>query len=362
MRIPENLPKSRKNASGLSSLKKTFETAFVYIGLVIGAGFASGREILEYFNFASRTDFTGIILASVFFAIISYIIMSFSEKNNIFTFVELAERVAGRLAPAVKIFLFLYMFCGFFVMLSGSGTLLSRLFRVNGSAGVFLLAALCFVVFVFDIKGIVAVNTVMVPLMICGIVFLCLVSASLGVQVFSAKNTIRGNPLVAALCYASYNTITAGAVLVPLSERFSEKETARSACLAGATLGILIFMVWNTLNLYFADISDADMPLFEIAVEHGKICEIVYSGVLFMSLCTTAVSHGFGILSALNTRNASERAACAAVLCAAAIPFARLGFADLIAYLYTAFGVAGFVWLAMLISAYFGNNRSPRPR
>lgn len=354
MRIFKKLFETRGNASGLASFKRIAETALVYIGLVIGAGFASGREILEYFNFASRTDFTGIILAAAFFSIISYIIMSIAEKNCIFTFGELAEYAAGRLSPAIKIFLFLYMFCGFFVMLSGSGALFSRVFSVNGSVGISLLAALCFIVFVFDIKGIVAVNTIMVPLMICGIVFLCLVSAALGVQVFSEKISVRGNPLVSALCYASYNTITAGAILVPLSERISEKEAARSSKLAGITLGILIFMVWNTLNLYFDDISDADMPLLEIAVTHGKACETVYSAVLFMALCTTAVSHGFGILSELNIRTRSERAVYAAVLCAAAIPFARLGFADLIAYLYTAFGAAGFVWLAMLLKAYFG--------
>lgn len=336
-----------------NSLKKTAQISFVYIGLVIGAGFASGREILEYFNFSSRTDFTGIILASLFFALISYIIMSLSEKNGDFTFGGLVKTAAGSFAPLIRIFLFLYMFCGFFVMLSGCGTLFCRMFSVRQHCGIFLLAALCFTVFVFDIKGVVTLNTVMVPLMIGGMVFLCISSALYGgTAVFSSFEQTRRNPLVSALCYASYNTITAGAVLVPLTAQASRRDMTRSAVLSGVVLGVLIFMVWTALNIYFADIADADMPLFEIAAMQGPAYEAVYSAVLFMALCTTAVSHGFGILSELKIKTVFDRAVCAAILCLAAIPFAGLGFSDLIAYLYTAFGVLGFVWLGMVVISY----------
>lgn len=48
---------------------------FVYIGLIIGAGFASGREICEYFNFCSNTDYTGVCIASILFIFVCYAII-----------------------------------------------------------------------------------------------------------------------------------------------------------------------------------------------------------------------------------------------------------------------------------------------
>ena len=45
-------------------MKQGFYLAFVYIGLVIGAGFASGREIMEYFNLPSLSDHRGVVLAT----------------------------------------------------------------------------------------------------------------------------------------------------------------------------------------------------------------------------------------------------------------------------------------------------------
>ena len=53
-------------------MKQGFNLAFVYIGLVIGAGFASGREIMEYFNFPSGTDHSGIILATFLLIAVCY--------------------------------------------------------------------------------------------------------------------------------------------------------------------------------------------------------------------------------------------------------------------------------------------------
>ena len=56
-------------------MKRGLETAFVFIGLVIGAGFASGREIMEYFNFPSRTDHSGVVLATFLLICVCYVIM-----------------------------------------------------------------------------------------------------------------------------------------------------------------------------------------------------------------------------------------------------------------------------------------------
>lgn len=338
---------------GGSIVKKILEISFVYIGLVIGAGFASGREIFEYFNLSSRYDFAGIILAAVFFALIAYITMHQSARFGTSDFDGFIQRTAGRAALLVQLFMLLYMFCGFFVMMSGSGALISSTFSVHPRYGIFLLALICFVTFSFDITGIVVINAVMVPVMIVGMVLLC-ISASLygGVPTFAALDSLSRNSLVSAACYVSYNTITVGAVLVPLAAKTERKTMLKAAVLGGSVLGILIFMVWSTLNIYYSEIIDSEMPLLDIAAVHGLGYEMTYTAVLFMALCTTAVSHGFGVLSKLKLKKRSDRILTSAALCLAAMPFARIGFSDLIAKLYSAFGYIGIVWMGMLIFTY----------
>ncbi len=334
-------------------MKKIVSIISVYIGLIIGAGFASGREIFEFFNLSRPDSFSGIVVAALFFAIIAYITMHISNIFSCTTFDSFIENTAGFTAPAFKLFMLFYMFCGFVVMMSGSGVLIEKAFSVPSKYGIFLLAVICFVVFSFHLKGLVALNTIMVPIMVLGILFLC-ISASLGdsVPTFSQLENIRRNPIVSAVCYVGYNTITAGAVLVPLAAQASKKQLAKAAVISSSILGILIFVVWETLNIYYNLIVNSEMPLLEIATTHSKTFNIIYTVVLFMALCTTAVSHGFGIMAKFKTKNTFDRMLFSAILCLSAMPFAKFGFSVLITNLYSSFGFVGIIWMSVLLFSY----------
>ncbi len=330
-------------------MKQILNISFVYIGLVIGAGFASGREIFEYFNIPSKTSSHGVALATLWFGLISYIIMSLAKSLKAETFEQFIEKVSLKAAPFIKSFMYSFMFCGFFVMLSASGTLFRDTLNIPFGIGVFVLAVFCFIVFSFDLKGIVAINNILVPFMLIGMTLLCIFSLGSDAPVFSAFETLKSNMLISAMCYVSYNTITAGAVLVPLSAKQSNKTIIRASVLSTLVLGLLIFIVWFTLNLFFNDILSAEMPLLTLAAFRGDIYKSLYAMVLFMALCTTAISHGFGILSKFRFKKTSDRIIAAALLCLIAMPFAKLGFSTLIANLYSGFGYLGLIWTGLII-------------
>ncbi len=333
-------------------MKQILSISSVYIGLVIGAGFASGREIFEYFNIPSQTAFGGIVLAAVCFGVLSYIIMSLALRCNCNTFDSFIDKTAHKGAPLAKAFMYLFMFCGFFIMLSASGTLLQDTLNMPFGIGVFVLAAFCFGVFAFDMRGIVAINSILVPIMLVGMAMLCVSSILIGVPAFSAFESLKSNICVSGLCYVSYNTITAGAVLVPLAAGKPRQYIVRAAILSSIALGVLIFLVWMTLNLFYEKMYSIEMPLLELAAFHGSLYKNLYACVLFMALCTTAISHGFGILSKFQFKRASDRIIAAAILCLAAMPFARLGFSNLIARLYSVFGYLGLIWTGLIIYKY----------
>lgn len=334
-------------------MKKALKIAFVYIGLVIGAGFASGREIFEYFNLASRRDFTGIIFAAIGFCLIGCIIATLAKRFYVSSFDELIEAVAPHTALPIKLLMLAFMFCGFFTMLSASGAIFYNSFSLSPKIGIWALALLCFAVFSFDLKGIVAINSVMVPFMLIGILFLCISSILYGsAPAFSPLYKLRQSFIISALCYVSYNTVTAGSVLVPLAASNKQSELSLAALISGSVLGILIFLIWTVLNSYYDFAFSAEMPLLDLAALHGSLFKAVYAVVLFMALCTTAISHGFGIISKFHFSNTPQRVLTSALLCIVAVPFADFGFSKLVSLVYSSFGFIGLIWTAMLIHAY----------
>ncbi len=333
-------------------MKKILSISSVFIGLVIGAGFASGKEIFTFFCLPSQTDFTGIILATISFGAVCFIIMHLSQKCGSKTFDQLIEQLCGSFASAIKLFMLAFMFSGFFIMLSACGVLAKETFSLSPQLGIWFLALVCFAVFSFDVRGLVAINTALVPIMLAGMTYVCLSAGLAALPVFSAFESIKTNPLISALCYVSYNTITAGAVLVPLSFAATRKQIIGASAVSSFILGITIFIAWLCMNHFYKGLANSEMPLLELAARDGEFSKKCYTLVLFMALCTTAVSHGFGILSKFRFKTTTRRIAASAILCLSAIPLASLGFSSLVANLYSAFGYAGIFWTGFIIIKY----------
>lgn len=333
-------------------MKKIIKIVFVYTGLIIGAGFASGREVFEYFNIYSKTSISGILISAVLFAAISCIILIKASESGISDFKAYVSSVAGKAAPAVLIFMLLYMFCGLFVMFSGSGALIYDMTPFSSFDGAVLMALICFIVLSFDVKGIVVLNTILVPFMIFGILYVstCVMFFK-DITVFSPSYTLTFPMALSAVCYSAYNTVSAGAVLVPLSDGLSRRTVFLSTVISGVLIGGLILVVWLVQNMHTDIVSKSELPMLTLSALCSKTCKRVYSGVLFCAICTTAVSNGFGIMSYFSDKikTVGQRVLFSAVICLAALPFSLYGFSNAVRNIYSVFGYIGFIWILWII-------------
>ena len=114
------------------------------------------------------------------------------------------------------------------------------------------MALVCFFVLSFDMRGIVAVNVSLVPLMVLGIVYVAVCTIIFrDAAAFSTYEFASGEILLSAVCYAAYNTVTAGAVLVPLSNGSDKRTLGRASIIGGFIIGLLILLVWLAQGLNF---------------------------------------------------------------------------------------------------------------
>src|SRR5690625_1803839 len=95
-----------KNGGNLM-LKAGLKWMFLIIGTTIGAGYASGREIWQFFGHESGL---AILLFAVFFTISCYVIMNISfEQKSTHYYPVLHDIIGKRLSRLYDLLIFLYL-------------------------------------------------------------------------------------------------------------------------------------------------------------------------------------------------------------------------------------------------------------
>lgn len=136
----------------------------IIIGTIIGAGFASGREILNFFNSYETNGLFGIIISSALFGVITSIILFAIKKKKI---EEYSELVSGNRAMQLTLKIFsVICFC---IMISGVGTFVNEQLGFSFWYGSAIAASISYIMFLKNFKGIEVFNCVLVPLIILGI-------------------------------------------------------------------------------------------------------------------------------------------------------------------------------------------------
>ncbi|MBB6218525.1 putative membrane protein YkvI [Anaerosolibacter carboniphilus] len=340
--------------------RNIIKIASIYIGTVIGAGFASGQEIMEFFTKYGIWGFYGIGIASVLFGLIGSLILLKVHKLRLTSFEDLLQVTMGaRLGKSIKSILFLLLLSGYCVMLAGSGALFQEQFELSKTLGIWSMTLVCFATFVFSISGLAFLNTMIVPLLLIGILAIGSIVTfqndfTMSNQAGMIFSNMTGNWLTSSLLYVSYNSIGAIAVLSSLLPLIKNKRTAvGSGIIGGIGLGLLAgFLLLPTL-IFYTDINGVEIPMMAIATRLGGNIKLGYGILLWLAMLTTAVSNGFVFIEGIKDKLGIGPIWTALLFCIAAIPLANFGFKSLVHTLYPLFGYIGiFIVLIMLFQSF----------
>lgn len=272
-------------------MKNDLTVSGVYIASVIGAGFASGSEIVCYFAVYGKYGFLGIIIASLLFALSATAVLEISQKTDSRNWKEVINVLFGKkCAAAVNMLTVVFMFCIFAAMLAGSGESLSEIAGCKKAVGVFLILIITAVILVFDVRGFMAANGVMAVFIVAGTLGVCLYLFN-----FREINVFKSDMkwLASGAAYTGYNVLTAGAVLPPMSEFC--KSSRRVGIISGGIIFVLLCSLWGIISIYYAKIDLGVFPMLTLCRRHGVILGVIYSAVLFAAMLTTAVANAFSL-------------------------------------------------------------------
>jgi len=323
---------------------------------IIGAGFASGQEILQFFSTYYEGGFYGIILAGILFSIIGYIVLDRVYTQRIRNYDEFLFPTLGWfMGWVMEIAVAIFMLCLLCIMVAGSGNIMLEKLGIPFNYGILMMAAICMIVILTGIKGIVAISTVVTPVLITGIIAVGLyVIIYKDTSVFNAMagfNRLTNNWVFSSLIYVSYNSILS---VVIMCSMLPYLKTRRIGIIGGIMGGVLLCFIAFILNsaifMFYPDVLASELPMLNIIEKYSGILGNIYSFILWLAMFISAVTSGYCFTDRVSSKMRVNRKLLTVVICALAIPLASYGFSGLIAAIYPLFGYIGmFMVFAILI-------------
>ena len=334
--------------------KTTFQVAATYVGAVMGAGFASGQEIQQFFARFGRWGLVGIIVSALLFSLFGWGMLDLQERWKITSYSEFFDHLLGRkwgrwADGLVSVLLFV----GMLAMVTGSGALFYEYFGFSRWFGIFLTGSVIALALFFRGEGVLWINSTLIPFKF----IFCFGIATAAIFLASSQNVtgsvVMQSPLVkhwafSAILYVSFNLTLAMVVFASLGRDVQRPGARLGAVLGGLALGVFAFVIGAAL-LKFPDSIGLEIPMVAVAGKLGDWPAFFYVVVLWLAMITAAIGNGFSLVSrVVDTGKLSYRNV-TLLLLLFLLPVAGVKFSEIVQLVYPLFGYLGLVFLPTII-------------
>ncbi len=331
---------------------------FVIIGALIGAGFASGQEIYVFFYRYQVYGIMGLIFCSILSGIVIYkaflIMIENKEIKDYSHFLNIILNGNSKVTKITNIIINIALLETFYIMISGFGAYMEQEFEINKMISAFILAFICFIVFMTNIKGVTKINTIIVPLLIICIIIIGIYNM-LNVEFENIGNNVTQKELNGwvwiwqSIIYCSYNMI----LLIPVIINFKDYiKNKRKIIVISVCCGITIFVLAISLYMLLVNV-DVDFSFLEMpAVYAISKClptfRGVYGIVILLSIFTTAISTGISFLENI-LKNKRYFPQIAGIMCITSVIISNFGFSNLVNFSFPILGYLGLIQIIYIL-------------
>lgn len=332
--------------------KQSIQIALAYMSVVIGGGFASGQEVLQFFTGYGLIGIVGTLVSGVLFAFLGMQIARMSSQMQANSHKEVLYKLFGtRIGLVVDVVLSFFLYGVGVVMLAGSGSIFTQEYNLPPLFGGVLMTVLVVATLCLHVTRIINLISAVMPFLLAMVLIITTYSIfnyNASVETLDAvarenNETVTGNWFVGALLYASFNIAVGFPMLAVIGGMTKQpKAAAVGGVLGGLGLGALILLLNIGLFANINQLQGIEMPSLALSARISPILSVVMSIALVCMIYSTAVGMFFAFSARFAKPDSRRFKVVSAVTVCVGLGLSLGGFSKLVGTVYPLLGYVGF--------------------
>ena len=330
-----------------------FQIAAVYVGTVVGAGFATGREIVEFFSRFGFIGTIGIVMSGYILIFMGSKLMRISAHIGASSYEQFNEYLFGKVIGKIVNIIMLLMLvgvCG--VMLSGAGAVFEEQIGISRNIGIMITIGLSILVMILGVKGLFVVNSFVVPMMIAFsfiLLFLSMRLPGFAEQALFIPSAEDGWKSVASpFIYTAFNLSLAQAVLVPIAAEIKDDQTVKWGGILGGTALTLILLAGHFTLIMLPGLELYEIPMATIMKNLAPGLYWVFIMIIYGEIFTSIIGNIFGLERQIKKYLPIPSMMIVVIILVFCYLISRFDYSTLLGYLYPLFGNISLIFIVLL--------------
>lgn len=337
---------------GKISILNVMKFAGAFIAFIIGSGFATGQEIMQFFTSNGFYSLVSIIISLILFTYFGSTIMSCGfDYGSLKKYRPYKYFCGNKVGLFYECFVPVLLFISVIVMISGAGATLQEYYGLNYYVGCAMMTILVLIAFLCGLDSLINIIGFIGPVIV---VFSLIVGFTILVQNLDGLKNISqtmmevnltkagGNCVKSGILYASYNMVSGLFFFTSLGNSADTRREAKYGAIVGSLLLMIVILVMNfALLSKINDIYKLSIPTLYFAKSISPMFGKVFSIVLLCGIFSTAAPNFWTVCDKISKEGKYNSKIIAIIISILAFFCGLFPFEKLVANVYPLTGILG---------------------
>ena len=339
--------------------KAAVKTALAYLSFIVGAGFTTGQELLQFFVNHGNYAYIAVILTGIIVTFATRQISKIGYRLDANTYEISLNHIFGKYVGKIIDYLTIFFLFGLtVVMIAGGGSALYQGFGLPMWTGSLAIVILLFIVLQLRFNKIMTILSVVTPFLVIAVLVIAGYNIINPTIPFSeVEHYTKPSKTSSSIWW--WDAIVYGGLIIGNSFSFltivgsdamSHKTARRGAFYGGLSFSILLLIMTCGLMANIQNANSVDIPTLLLANDIHPYIGIFMSAVMIGVIFNSCIGMLYPFLSRFTRPSSKGYVALLAISLIVAFILSFIGFVDLVNFVFKTFGYIGlFISAALLV-------------